>query len=147
MRKFLKAAAIAAALFIGCAPVAHAVITGIWSEKQDEQASLGQLQLGTGSQSGSNTPSFNAGSGSITTAALSNTTNTLTAITLTNNRVAVGDMVLCTVDPLASAGGAFCASAAVTAGQVVFQVGNGAAAALNSAVKINFVVIKGGNPN
>lgn len=143
LKRFLAAAA--AVLMSG--GVALAVITGTWSEKQDEQASFGQLQLGAGSQSGSNTPSFNAGSGSITTAALSNATNTLTAITLTNNRIAVGDTVLCTVDPLASAGGALCASAAVTAGQVVFQVGNGAVASLNAAVKINFVVIKGGNPN
>jgi len=35
----------------------------------------------------------------------------------------------------------------VTAGQVVFQVSNGNAAALNAAVRINFVVVKGGNPN
>jgi len=148
MRKFLKAAAIAAALFIGCAPVAHAVITGIWSEKQDEQASLGQLQLGQGSQVGSNTPTINNGSGIITTAALSTAASTQQTITLTNNRVAVGDIVQCTVDRNGSTGAPVCASADVTAGQIVFNIANvSTAAALSTAIKIYFVVIKGGNPN
>lgn len=143
LKRFLAAAA----ALIMSGGIAFAVITGTWSEKQDEQASLGQLQLGAGSQSGSNTPSFNNGSGSITTAALTTAQNTTTPITLTNTRVAVGDTVMCTVDPLASAGTPFCASAAVTAGQIVFQVGNTNAAALNAAVKVNFVLIKGGNLN
>jgi len=127
--------------------IALAVITGTWSEKQDEQVSFGQLQLGSGQQVGSNTPSFNAGAGSITTAALSTGAQTSTAITLTNNRIAVGDTVLCTLEKLTTAGLPFCASADVTAGQVVFQVGNASASALTAAVRINFVVIKGGNPN
>lgn len=147
MRKFLKAAAIAAALFIGCAPVAHAVITGIWSEKQDEQVALGQLQLGQGTSTGTNTPTINSGSGIITTASLTTAQNTTTAITMTNNRVAVGDAVQCTVDPGASAGSPFCANAAVSAGQIIFNVGNINASALNAPVKIYFILLKGGNAN
>lgn len=147
MRKYLKAAAVALALFIGCAPVAHAVITGIWSEKQDEQVSFGQLQLGQGTSTGTNTPTINNGSGIITTASLTTAQNTTTAITMTNNRVAVGDAVQCTVDPGASAGSPFCANAAVSAGQIIFNVGNINAAALNAPVKIYFILLKSGNSN
>jgi hypothetical protein len=138
-------AALTAVIMSGA--IAFAAITGIWSEKQDEQVSLGQLQLGLGTSTGTNSPTINNGSGIITTAALSTAQNTTTPITLTDSRVAVGDEVQCTVDPLTSAGTPFCASAAVTAGQIVFQVGNINAAALNAAVKIYFVIIKGGNPN
>jgi len=128
--------------------VALAVITGTWSEKQDEQAALGQMQLGSGTQVGSNTPTINNGSGVITTAALSTAIATNQAITLTNNRVAVGDMVQCTVDRNGSAGTPVCTSADVTAGQIVFNIRNvDAAAALNSAIKIYWWVNKAGNLN
>ncbi len=144
LKRFLAAAA--AILMSG--GVALAVITGTWSEKQDEQASIGQLQLGQGSQVGSNTPTINNGSGIITTAALSTAASTQQTITLTNNRVAVGDIVQCTVDRNGSAGAPVCASADVTAGQIVFNIANvSTAAALSTAIKIYFVVIKGGNPN
>lgn len=143
MKKLISAVG---ALLISCS-LSWAVITGTWSEKQDEQAALGQLQLGNGTSTGTNSPTINNGSGSITTAALTTAQNTTTAITMTNSRVVVGDNVQCTVDPLASAGTPFCANAAVTAGQVVFNVGNINAAALNGAVKIYFWVNKVGNTN
>lgn len=127
---------------------AVAVITGTWSEKQDEQAAIGQLQVGSGSQSGSNTPSFNAGSGNITTAVLSTAALTNQAITLTNTRVAVGDMVQCTLDPNGSTGNPVCLNATITAGQIVFTIRNvDPTVALSTAVKIYFVINKAGNPN
>lgn len=143
MKKIISAVG---ALLISCS-LSWAVITGTWSEKQDEQAAIGQLQLGNGTSTGTNSPTINNGSGSITTAALTTAQNTTTAITLTNARVVVGDNVQCTVDPLASAGTPFCANAAVTAGQVIFNVGNTNAAALNGAVKIYFWINKVGNTN
>lgn len=126
--------------------IAFAVITGTWSEKQDEQAAIGQMQLGSGSATG-NSVTINNGAGIITTASLTTAQSAVTPITLTNSRVAVGDMVQCTVDPGASAGVAFCANAAVTAGQVIFNVGNLAAAALNAPVKIYWWINKAGNSN
>lgn len=134
------------ALLFSCT-VSYAIITGTWSEKQDEQVSLGQLQLGQGTSTGTNTPTINNGSGIITTASLTTAQSATTAITMTNNRVAVGDAVQCTVDPGASAGIPFCANATITAGQIVFNVGNLAAAALNAPVKIYFVLLKSGNAN
>ena len=126
---------------------ASAVITGTWSEKQDEQAAIGQLQPGMGTATG-NSPTISNGSGVITTAALTTAAGATQAITLTNTRVAAGDAVLCTVDPGASAGTPICANAAVTAGQVVFTIQNiHASAALNAAVKVYFVVLKAGNTN
>lgn len=137
-------AAVAAVVMSGT--MALAVISGIKSDSQDQQVAMGQMQLGSGTATG-NSVTINAGSGVITTASLTTAQNAATAITLTNSRVAVGDMVQCTVDPLSSAGNPFCASAKVTAGQVVFQVSNNFAAALNGPVAIYFWINKAGNPN
>jgi hypothetical protein len=144
---FLKRAFYAAVALLASGIIAHAAITGTWSEKQDEQISVGQLQLGQGTSTGTNTPTINNGSGIITTASLTTAQNAVTAITLTNNRIAVGDSVQCTVDPNGSAGIPFCANVAVSAGQAIFNVGNISATPLNTAVKIYFVVLKSGNPN
>lgn len=142
----LKRLLAAASAVIMSGTIALAVITGINSQSQDQQVAMGQMQLGSGSFTG-NTGTANNGSGVITTASLTTAQSAVTPITLTNNRVAVGDMVQCTVDPGASAGAPFCANAAVTAGQVVFNVGNLAAAALNAPVKIYWWINKAGNPN
>lgn len=137
-------AAVAAIFF--SATMAHAVINGIKSDSQDQQVAMGQLQLGQGTATG-NSVTINNGSGIITTASLTTAQNAQTSITLTNNRIAVGDSVQCTVDANGSAGIPFCANVTVTSGQAVFQVGNISASALNAAVKIYFVVLKGGNSN
>lgn len=126
--------------------LAHAAIDGINSQSQSQQVAVGQMQLGMGTATG-NSVTINQGAGIITTAALSTAQNATTAITLTNNRVAVGDMIQCTVDPLTSAGTPFCANARVTAGQIVFNVGNTNAAALNAAVAIHWTINKAGNNN
>lgn len=126
--------------------IAFGAISGIKSDAQNQQVAMGQTQVGSGTATG-NSVTINAGSGVITTAALTTAQNASTAITLANDRIAAGDMVLCTVDPGASAGTPFCANALVTTGQVVFSVGNTNAAALNAAVKIYWQINKAGNPN
>ncbi len=140
----LYAAVIGAVLL--AAGGAHAVITGTQSEHQQQQFRVGQLQIGSATSTG-NSSTANAGSGAITTASLTTAQGAVTAITLTNSRVAVGDMVQCTVDPMSSAGGPFCANAAVSNGQIIFNVGNFAAAALNNTVRIYWVINKTGNSN
>lgn len=136
----------AGAALVLTSTLALAVISGIKSDSQDQQVSMGQMQLGSGTATG-NSVTINNGSGVITTASLTTAQNLVTAITLTNNRIAVGDQVQCTVDPLSSAGNPFCANAKVTAGQVVFNVSNNSASALNGPVAIYFWVNKSGNPN
>ena len=136
-------AAVTAVLLSGT--IASAVITGIWSEKQDQQAAVGQMQIGSGNFTG-NSGTANNGSGVITTASLTTASLLFTPITMTNNRVAVGDMVQCTVDAGASAGFPIC-NVIVTAGQVVFNIGNAHASALNAPVKIYWQINKTGNPN
>lgn len=142
----LKRILAASAALIMSATIAFAVISGINSQSQDQQVAAGQMQVGSGTATG-NSVTINNATGVITTASLTTAQNAVTPITMTNARVAVGDMVLCTVDPGASAGNPFCANAAVTAGQVIFNVSNNAAAALNAPVKIYFWVNKSGNPN
>lgn len=129
------------------ASMAHAVITGTNSSMQREQARIGQLQLGRGAATG-NTPTINNGSGVITTAALTTAAGATQAITLTNSRIAAGDIVLYGLDANASAGTPVVANVTVTAGQAVFLIQNiHASAALNAAVKVYFLVLKAGNAN
>jgi hypothetical protein len=127
--------------------IALAAISGTWSEKQDEQAALGQLQVGSGTATG-NTVTINNGSGVITTAALSTAAGATQSIVLNNNRIAVGDMIQATLDPNGSAGTPIVANATITAGVATMVVQNiHASAALNSAVKIYFLINKSGNGN
>lgn len=143
LRKYVLFAAACLILGIGAA---HAIITGTDSTHQQQQFRVGQMQIGWGVATG-NAVTITAGSGVITTASLTTAQGAVTPITLTNSRVQVGDMVQCTVDPMSSAGGPFCANAAVTNGQIVFNVGNFAAAALNNTVRIYWQINKAGNAN
>lgn len=135
-----------AAVFI-TGGIALAAISGTWSEKQDEQAALGQLQIGSGAATG-NTVTINNGSGTITTAALSTAAGATQTIVLNDSRIAVGDMIQATLDPNGSAGTPIVANVAITAGVATIVVQNiHASAALNSAVKIYFLINKSGNAN
>lgn len=139
-------AAVSAVIFSGT--IAFAVITGINSQSQDQQVAMGQMQLGSGTSTGTITPTINTGSGFITTNSRAEVAAASFSVTLTNNRVAVGDMVQCTVDPQSSTGQPICANAKVTAGQVVFLIKNvDAAAALNNTIGVYFWINKAGNPN
>lgn len=92
--------------------------------------------------SGSNTPTLNARSGFITTAALATAASGSQAITLANNLADVGDVVQAMCDPLTSAGVPCVANAKVTAGQIVFTIQNlSTTTALNAAVGIYFEII------
>lgn len=147
MRSFARFLVVAVALSAAAIGGALA-LSGTDSRHQNEQLAVGRLQLGMGSQAGSNTPSFNNGSGVITTAALSTAAGASQAITLTNTNVAVGDVVLATLDNNGSAGTPALANASITANTITFTIQNiHASVALNAAVKIYFVVIKTGNAN
>lgn len=75
---------------------------------------------------------------SLTTAAAGEYT-----LTLTNNKIAAGDIVFASVDPLASTGTPGIGGCKVTASTVVITVTNlDAAAAFNAAIQINFMVVK-----
>lgn len=145
---FLKRVLAACAALLASVGIAHAVITGTWSEKQDEQVAMGQLQMGMGSSTGTLTPTINTGAGIITTTSLSTAAGATQAVTLTNSRVAAGDMVQCTVDPGTSTGTPTCANAKVTAGTVVFTIQNiHSATALNNTVNVMWMINKAGNTN
>ena len=143
----------AAAIVLGLALVfaslqAWAAITGTNSTMQAEQARMGQLQMGMGTSTGTNTPTINNGAGIITTAALSNAAGASVSITLTNNRIAAGDMVFGSIDSNGSTGQPIIANIQVSAGQAIFVIQNiHASVALNAAVKISFLINKAGNLN
>jgi hypothetical protein len=126
---------------------AFAVIDGTNSASQQQQVAVGQLQPGMGTATG-NSVTVNNGSGIVTTAALSTAAGGTQAITIANSRIVAGDAVLATVDPNGSTGTPVVANVAVTAGQAVVTIQNiHASAALNAAVKVYFIVLKGGNAN
>jgi hypothetical protein len=143
----INRAMLALSAIIASTIIAMAAISGTWSEKQDEQVAMGQLQLGMGAATG-NSVTINQGAGVVTTAVLSTAAGATQAITVANSRIAVGDSVQCTLDPNGSTGTPTCANVAVTAGQMVFTIQNiSAATALSTAVKIYFSINKAGNPN
>lgn len=147
MKSRMKALFLALGL-IALPIAAQAIITGTDSTNQAQQVRMGQLQLGMGSSTGTNTPTINNGSGTITTASLTTAAGATQAITLTNNRIAAGDAIQATADPNGSAGVPVVANVAVSAGQAIFLVQNIAgAAALNAPIKIYFVINKAGNLN
>lgn len=152
IRKYGYALIVAMALAIVGWPLlqgAKAALDGTNSAMQAQQVALGQLQVGsaTGTAS-SNAVTINAASGVITTESLSTASGATQNITLTNSRIAAGDMVFAICDPASSAGQPAVVSVTVTAGQAVFAVRNlHASTALNAAVKIYFVINKAGNSN
>jgi hypothetical protein len=81
--------------------------------------------------------------GKITTESLSTAAGGEYTLTLTNNKIAAGDIVLASVDALSSAGTPGIGGCNVSAGQVVITITNlHASAAFNGPVQINFMVIK-----
>lgn len=135
------------ALMLSSAAAFAACCDGTDSRMQNQQVSIGRLELGMGTATG-NSVTINNGSGVITTAALTTAAGATQAVTLTNSNIAVGDIVLAQVDPNGSAGTPVVANVAITAGQAVITLQNiHASAALNSAVKVYFQLIKAGNTN
>ncbi len=86
---------------------------------------------------------LNSLAGQITTEALTTAAAAEYTLTLTNNRIAAGDMVFASVDAASSAGTPGIGGCTVSAGQVIITVTNlHAANAFNAAIKINFFVVK-----
>jgi hypothetical protein len=77
------------------------------------------------------------------------TVGALDVVTVTNDKVQLGDAVLCTMDATgaASATAAICANATVTAGQIVFNISNLLAKSPAAPLKLYFAIITKGNPN
>lgn len=85
----------------------------------------------------------NARMGKITTEALTTAAAAEYTLTLTNSKIAAGDIVLASVDALSSAGTPAIGGCTVTAGQVVITVSNvHASAAFDDPIQVNFMVIK-----
>jgi len=128
---------------------AYAAITGTVGTYQAQQMQIGQLALGRGTGTCvSNAVTINNGSGVITTEALSTAAGATQAITLTNSRIAAGDMVYAVADPNGSTGTPTISNVTVTATTAVFNLKNDhASAAFNGAIKIYIFISKQGNLN
>lgn len=137
--------ALAGLLFVTTAATAQ--MTGTESRMQKQRVSIGEVQPGLGTATG-NSVTINNGAGIVTTAALSTAAGATQAITVSNNRVAVGDLVLASVDANGSTGTPVVTSAAITANQIVVTLQNiHASVAFNGALKVYFLVLKAGNAN
>ena len=81
--------------------------------------------------------------GTITTEALTTAAAAEYTLTLTNSKIAAGDLVFASADAASSAGTPAIGGCTVSAGQVVITVSNvHAADAFDAAIKIHFFVVK-----
>lgn len=81
--------------------------------------------------------------GTITSEALTTAAAAEYTLTLTNSKIAAGDIVFAAADANGSAGTPGIGGCTVSAGQVIITVTNlHASAAFNGAIKINFMVVK-----
>lgn len=104
------------------------------------------LQSSTGTAA-SKAVTMNVSSGRITSEALTTATAAEDIITLTNNRIAAGDMILWSIGSGTNTQGALLQGGVkVTANTAVFTFGNAhASEALNGTVVIDFIVVKRNN--
>lgn len=81
--------------------------------------------------------------GKVTTESLTTAAGAEYTLTITDNAIELGDIVLASVDKKSSTGTPGIGGASVTAGQVVITVTNlDAAAAFNNVIQVNFKVFK-----
>lgn len=81
--------------------------------------------------------------GTVTSEALTTAAAAEYTLTVTNSKIAAGDIVFASVDANGSAGTPAIGGCTVSAGQVVITVSNvHASAAFDGAIKINFMVVK-----
>lgn len=127
---------------------------GECSQFEDQIMDVARLKPGAGTvtstgTSSAQTATLNAACGVITTGAttLSVAQDATATVTLTNSKVQAGDMVLAMVDATGASAGSqpFIANVVVSAGSVVFTIGNPASTTLGTGVKIYFLVITAGN--
>lgn len=145
----MKAKALALLALLLIPAVAYAAITGTEGRMGNQRVAIGEVQIGRGTATAvTNAATITNGSGIITTEVLTTAAGATQAITLTNTRIAAGDMVFSSLDPNGSAGTPAIANVAVSANTAVFLIQNiHASAALNAALKISFWINKSGNTN
>lgn len=125
--------------------------TGESGASASQVFNVARIKVGSGTGTCStNAVTINRAAGVITTEALTTAAGGTYTCTLTSNKIAAGDMVFGVVDANGSAGQPSLASVTVTGGSgtAAFVIQNiHASAALDSAVKIYFLVVTSGNPN
>lgn len=111
---------------------------------------MGSCTVTTTGSSNANAGTCNGSAGVVTTNAISIAVTTGSAlVTVTNNKVQAGDMVQCELDATGATSTSLplCASAQVSAGQIIFTLVNLGAATEVANLKIYFLVNTAGNPN
>lgn len=101
-------------------------------------------EVGTGTAS-SAAVTINDLFGLITTEALTTAQNAIATVTLTNDKVAVGDLVFWSIgDGTNTQGTPMCMQATVSANTVVFEIANkhASAEAFNGTLLIRFMIVK-----
>ena len=83
---------------------------------------------------------INATRGSVTTEVLTNPANIAAFITVNNNKVKAGDIVLSSIS-YSSASFTVISATLVTTGQIQFEIYNPGSVALNGPATINFIVL------
>lgn len=154
---FLLAAitAIALAANVTLTPIVGPTETGENSLGAQQVTDMARLKVGsctvtTTGSSNANSGTCNGAAGVVTTNSISIAVTTGTAaITITNSKVQAGDMVQCEVDATGATASSrpFCASAQVSAGQIVFTLANLGSATETANLLIYFLVNTQGNPN
>lgn len=110
-----------------------------------------ELEIDTGTKTAAATAgaaTLNKSSGRITSEALTTAAGASYALTLTNSKIAAGDLVFASVQfGTSTTGIPVISSVAESAGQVIIKVeNNDLAAAFNGTIKISFFVVKAGTP-
>lgn len=109
-------------------------VTGLASEVAAVTAT------GNGTTAGAAT--LNAMVGQVTSEALTTAAAAEYSLTLTNNKIAAGDLVFASVDGNGGTNSPGLGQCKVTANTVVISVSNLGAGAFDAAIKINFLVVK-----
>jgi hypothetical protein len=139
-------------------PVVPPNETGENSAGQQQIMDMARLKVGmcqatatgSGAAAGTQTATCNGGAGSVTTVTLTfATVGALNTLTITDNKVNVGDICMAMVDPLATAAtaGPEAMNCKVGANTLTVILTNNLAASPAGPVNVNFLVVTTGNPN
>jgi hypothetical protein len=160
MKRFALAASITLAL---CA-IAYAAIrvpavivtppeTGEWDAMQQQVVDVARLKPGmctvtTGGSEAAQTGTCNGAAGVVTSGFnITVVSNAKDTVTLTNNKVQVGDMCIAMIDDTGAAAASVpeITSCKVSAGQLILTVSNASATSAAAALKYYFLVLTQGN--
>lgn len=151
----------AASLWIGVAahaanvtltPVIGPTETGENSAPAQQVMDMARMKPGSCTVSiaaaGSGTCNGAAGAITVTSVSMAVTTGSA-AVTVANSKVQAGDFVQCTVDATGATANSipFCASATVSAQQIIFKLANVGSATESANLTMYFLVFTQGNPN